>query len=90
MKLKRVHRGISFYQSDWMKPYITKNTELRKQAKNAFEKDYFKLMNNSVFGKTIENFRKRQNVELIENKEKARKLTSKQILIEPQYLMKIL
>ena len=60
-----------------MKPYITKNTELRKQAKNAFEKDYFKLMNNSVFGKTIENIRKRQNVELIENKEKARKLTSK-------------
>ena len=70
MKLKKVHRGISFYQSDWMKSYITKNTDLRKQAKNAFEKEYFKLMNNSVFGKTIDNIRKRQNVKLIEDKEK--------------------
>lgn len=60
-----------------MKPYITKNTELREEAKNAFEKDYFKLMNNSVFGKTIENIRKRQNVEFIEDKEKAEKLSSK-------------
>ena len=77
MKLKRVHRGISFYQSDWMKPYITKNTELRKQAKNAFEKDYFKLLNNSVFGKIIENIRIRQNVELIEDREKVNKLSSR-------------
>ena len=77
MKLKKVHRGISFYQSDWMKPYITKNTELRKEAKNAFEKDYFKLMNNSVFGKTTENIRKRENVELVEDREKARKLSPK-------------
>ena len=77
MKLKKVHRGISFYQSDWMKSYITKNTDLRKQAKNAFEKEYFKLMNNSVFGKTIDNIRKRQNVKLIEDKEKALKLSSR-------------
>ena len=43
MKLTNVHRDITFYQSDFMKPYITKNRELRKQAKNAFEKDYFKF-----------------------------------------------
>ena len=54
MRLNAVHRGISFYENPWMKPYITKNTELRKTATNSFEKDFFKLMNNSVFGKTIE------------------------------------
>ena len=77
MILKKVHRGIMFYQSPWMEPYIRKNTELRKEAKNAFEKDFFKLMNNSVFGKTIENIRKRQNVKLIDDRKKALKLTSK-------------
>ena len=77
MILKKVHRGIKFYQSPWMEPYIRKNTELRKEAKNAFEKDFFKLMNNSVFGKTIENIRKRQNVVLVDNRKKALKLSSK-------------
>ena len=77
MILKKVHRGIKFYQSPWMKPYISKNTDLRIKAKNDFEEDFFKLMNNSVFGKTIENIRKRQNVELVDNRKKALKLTSK-------------
>ena len=77
MILKKAHRGIKFYQSPWMEPYIRKNTELRKEAKNAFEKDFFKLMNNLVFGKTIENIRKRQNVKLIDNEKKALTLTSK-------------
>ena len=75
LKITAVHRGISFNQSSWMEPYIRKNTELRKTAANSFEKDFFKLMNNSVFGKTIENIRKRQNVFLIDNREKASKLT---------------
>ena len=77
MILKKVHRGIKFVQSPWMEPYIRKNTDLRKKAKNAFEKDFFKLMNNSVFGKTIENIRKRQSVEIMDDRKKALKLTSK-------------
>ena len=77
MRLTKVHRGISFYQSPWMEPYIRKNTELRKCAANNFEKDFFKLMNNSVFGKTIENIRKRQNIELVDNRKKAVKLSSR-------------
>ena len=77
MILKKVHRRIKFYQSPAMEPYIRKNTNLRKAAKNAFEKDFFKLMNNSVFGKTIENIRKRQNVILVDNRKMADKLTSK-------------
>ncbi|CAH3194264.1 unnamed protein product, partial [Porites evermanni] len=67
MRITAVHRGISFYQSSWMEPYIRKNTELRKTAANSFEKDFFKLMNNSIFGKTIENIRKRQNIFIIDD-----------------------
>ena len=77
MRLSAVHRGISFYQSPWMESYIMKNTELRKTAANSFEKDFFKLMNNSVFGKTIENIRKRQNVILVDDRDKAAKLTTR-------------
>ena len=77
MRITAVHRGISFYQSPWMEPYIRKNTELRKCASNNFEKDFFKLMNNSVFGRTIENIRKRQNIELVDDRKKALKLSSR-------------
>ena len=77
LRITVVHRGISFEQSPWMEPYIRKNTELRKTAANSFEKDFFKLMNNSVFGKTIENIRKRQNVFLVDNREKAAKLSGR-------------
>ena len=77
MILKKVHQGIKFYQSPWMEPYIRKNTDLRKLATSSFEKDFFKLMNNSIFGKTVENIRKRQNVKIVDNRKLADKLSSK-------------
>ena len=62
LKLKKVHRIIEFNKKAWLKPYIDMNTELRKLAKDDFEKDLFKLMNNAVFRKTIENIRKHRDI----------------------------
>ena len=77
MELKKIHRGIKFIECDFLKPYIDKNTNLRTKAKNNFEKDFFKLMNNSVFGKTMENIRNRVNVKLVDTGEQFKKLAAK-------------
>ena len=80
LKFKKVHRIIEFNQEAWLKPYIDMNAELRKMAKNDFENNFFKLMNNAVFGKTMENIRKHRYIKLVTTDKKRSKLVS-----EPNY-----
>ena len=76
LKLEKIHRVIEFNQESWLKPYIDMSTELRKIAKN----DFFKLMNNAVFGKTMVNVRKHRDIKLVTTDKKRSKLVS-----EPNY-----
>ena len=78
--IQKVHRAIKLNQKLWLKPYVEINTKLRTKAKNDFEKDFFKLMNNSVFRKTMENVRKHRDIKLVTTDKRRNELVS-----EPNY-----
>ena len=80
LKLKKIHSAISFSQDNWLEPYIMHNTNLRMKAANDFEKDYYKLLNNSFYGKTMENVRGHRDIKLVTNNKKRSVLKS-----EPNY-----
>ena len=84
MKVNKIYAGIEFKEDEWMKPYIDKNTELRKVAGNDFEKDFFKLGNNSVFGKCMEDETKRCKVELVTEVKRFKKLACKKNFKRPK------
>ena len=73
LKLKKIHRAIKFEQKEILKPYIEFNTEKRKNARNDFEKDIFKLLNNAVFGKTMEDKRKHLDFEIVSDEKRLMK-----------------
>ena len=78
--MEKVHRVIKFNQKDWLKTYTITDTELRQKAKNKFEKDFSKLMNNAFFGKTMENVRKYRGTKLVTTERRRNYLVS-----EPNY-----
>ena len=71
--ITNISKVMKFKQSQWLKPYIDKNTDYRKKAKNDFEKDLYKLLNNSIFGKTCQDVMKYSNFEIISDEKIAKK-----------------
>ena len=89
--LKKVHHGvIEFRQEAWLKPYIDMNTELRKEAKNKFEKYFVKLMNNSMFRKAMENVRNHRDIKLVTSNKQRNKFASEHNYHSTKYISKLL
>ena len=90
IKLTKIHRALKFKQSDWMEKYIDFNTKKITNALNGFEKDLFNLMINSVYGKTMENLRKRINVRLVNTKYIFKNTLADQLISVIKSLIKIM
>ena len=90
MKLIKVHRILKFKQSDWLKEYIEFNTEKRKKAKDQFNKNFFKLLVNCIYGKCMENFRKRISVKLTNNSKDYIRSVSKPNFLSQKILVRVL
>ena len=84
MNLKKIHRILKFKQEDWMKPYIDFNTQKSKEATNDADKNLYKLLNNAVYGKTMENMRKRIKIRIVKNEKDIAKHISKPSLCQSQ------
>ena len=89
IKLKKIHRILKFKQSDWMRPYIDFNIDKTKESTNESDKNFFKLMNNSVYNKTIENLRKRIKIRVVKNSQDFIKYTSRPTCVNWKVFEKI-